>query len=213
MSQSGPASAAGGGTGIITIDGNSGSVTGSTVSVVGTGGVSTSGSGTTLTISSSGTGALILLQTQTAASVTSLAFTTGISSTYNNYLLIGTNITNPAFGGDFFGAQISTNGGSSYITSGYSNQYSPGTVMGICNPTTTTNISCNITINNLTSGAGNIFCSGVIGIYNSSIPGCDSSSNDGGGYNTANVTANAFRLVADDGTAFSGTFSLYGYVM
>ena len=47
---------ASGGSGIVTINGDSGSITGTTVSIVGAGGITTSGSGTTLTLTGSSSG-------------------------------------------------------------------------------------------------------------------------------------------------------------
>lgn len=49
----------GGGVGIITINGNTGSITGSTVSILGTGPLSSSGSGTTLTFSTTAANSIV----------------------------------------------------------------------------------------------------------------------------------------------------------
>ena len=73
-----------------------------------------------------------------------------------------------------------------------------------------TNASYELLIMNLTSGHGNIGVSGTGVTYNPSVPGCSASSS-GGGYMVPNTVANAIQLVADDGSKFSGTFSLYGY--
>src|SRR5882757_3151138 len=65
-------------------------------------------------------GALVLVQTQSATLVTSLPFTTGITPSFNNYLLVSNNITDPTFAGANFGLQISSDGGATYINTGYS---------------------------------------------------------------------------------------------
>jgi hypothetical protein len=58
-------------------------------------------------------GGLIALSTQTASSSSSVSFTSGIDSTYSEYLFIFNNI-HPASDGVNFSFQASTNGGSSY---------------------------------------------------------------------------------------------------
>ena len=88
----------------------------------------TSGTGTTLTANATtyqislatGYGAWNLIQTQTV-STSPVTFTTGISSTYNNYMLVGENIVASSASVGNIAIQFSSNGGSSYISSGYSN--------------------------------------------------------------------------------------------
>ena len=65
---------------------------------------------------------ITLIETQTVTNKSAVTFT-GITSLFNNYSIICTNVTNPSFNGNFFGMQISTDGGNSYINTGYS---SPG---------------------------------------------------------------------------------------
>jgi len=60
-----------------------------------------------------GTGALTKISSQTASSSASLSFTTGIDSTYKEYVFKFINI-HPASDGVNFSFQASTNGGSSY---------------------------------------------------------------------------------------------------
>lgn len=59
-----------------------------------------------------------LIQTQDYSSGNIITFSSGISSTYNNYVLIGTQITQSNSGGSI-GFQISSDGGSTWKTSGY----------------------------------------------------------------------------------------------
>jgi hypothetical protein len=159
-----------------------------------------------------GGGSLTLIQTQTATSATSLAFTTGITTANNNYLLIGTNLTDPTFAGSNFGLQISTNGGSSYINTGYYSGFIPSTVLALSGLDTTETVNFEMTLTNFTSGTGYVASSGTTAFYDSSVPG-GSSGQIGGLYVTSSTVVNAFQLVADDGSAFSGTFSLYKYSM
>jgi len=67
-------------------------------------------------------GSLILLSEQTAAGDSSIEFTTGIDSTYDEYWFILNNIHPSSEGTNYVSFQASTNGGSSYgvtITSSY----------------------------------------------------------------------------------------------
>jgi len=57
-------------------------------------------------------GSMVLLSTQTASSSASISFTTGIDSTYKEYMFIFNNIHPSAQSS--FSFQTSTNGGSSY---------------------------------------------------------------------------------------------------
>lgn len=67
-------------------------------------------------------GSLILIQTQTTAGASSLDFTTGISTTYSTYLVLFRNIL-VSSGSANFQILFSTNGGSSYLNSGYTCGY------------------------------------------------------------------------------------------
>ena len=58
-------------------------------------------------------GSMVLLSTQTASSSASISFTTGIDSTYKEYMFIFNNI-HPATDGANFTFNLSTDGGSSY---------------------------------------------------------------------------------------------------
>ena len=74
-----------------------------------------------LSSNATGTGALILLSTQTASSDSTIDFTSGIDSTYDEYVFKFYNI-HPETDGQQFRFQTSTNTGSSYgvtITSTY----------------------------------------------------------------------------------------------
>ena len=58
-------------------------------------------------------GGLIALSTQTASSSASVSFTSGIDSTYSEYLFIFNNI-HPATGAPTFDVNFSSDGGSNY---------------------------------------------------------------------------------------------------
>ena len=164
-----------------------------------------------------GSGALTLIQTQTAAAQTTLNFTTGISSTYTNYRLAISNLTFGGGGPTQLSASLSTDGGATWITTGYA---SGGNGIGLdivnlslTNPgqtTTTESINAFADINNMTSGAGYITSAGTFSGYDTA-NGPMISEFSGDVYETDSITANAFQVILDGIVTFSGTFSLYGY--
>lgn len=167
---------------------------------------------------SPGNGALVLIQTQTASDATSLPFTTGITGTYNNYLLVATSIIDPTFAGINFGLQISSDGGATYIATGYSSG-TPSSLnvlplialeSGATNPNVCSLLAALL---NFTSGVGFVVSTNISALFSNDISPRIGPSSGGGGYLTPNFIVNAFQIVADDGTPFSGTFTLYGLAM
>ena len=63
-------------------------------------------------------GKLVLIQSQVASGASSVTFSSGITSTYNNYVVLGSNLTVGATP-NILGVQVSTDGGSTYKTTGY----------------------------------------------------------------------------------------------
>jgi hypothetical protein len=183
--------------------------------------VATGTTGSVLTFNSSSSlpswsarGNLVLVNNQTFSGVSSVSVTTGISSKYNNYLLLLSNLqftTN----GAILEILFSTNGGSSYLSSGYSGgimfaQTSAGATwqngasttfinLGTYNPANTP-VSWPIYIMDMQSGAAT---------YAYSV-----NANDGYtsvlGQSCSN-TINALKLLVSTGT-FSGEISLFGFL-
>ncbi len=154
-------------------------------------------------------GALVLIDTQVAAGVAALNFTSGITGAYNNYYIVyGSIIDASASGGEFLLAQLSTNGGSTYISTGYLGASTSGLVLNDNIAGATTVLFGAGTFFNVTSG------SGYVANYvseNSVIPASGSNGAIVGGcYDTPNIVVNALRVVIDTGDTFSGTVSLYG---
>ncbi len=177
------------------------------------------GPGTLPTFQSiSGGGALIFLQTQTVSSVTAVNFTTGISSTYNNYLLImknGTLTGGALVGGNpsvFMLAQLSTNGGSSYITSNYASFYSSAGSSGLqvlaAGAAGTGTFWGAIEFGGLTSANNYPMAAGNGAVFIGATRGGFTGN---GIYKPGSVATNALRIVMSDGSVFSGIFSLYAY--
>jgi hypothetical protein len=156
----------------------------------------------------SGSSALSLIETKTAASVTELTFTTGISASFVNYLMIFRNVTCASASNTDLFIQLSVNGGASYISTGYRNN------SAVDNGLQMTNISNSATVcfstgylYNLTTGVGYISSSTKGTNLNAG-----TSSFDGGGnasYETPDIVVNAIRVVMANSGAFSGVFSLY----
>ncbi len=150
---------------------------------------------------SSSTSALHLIQTQTASAVSSLVFSTGITTTYNNYLFLCRNLLTTSSGTPFFGLQLSSNGGSTYITSGYSGVFSS---MYFATPLTTGTNGAYAQIFNFTSGVGSLLIMGQS--FNSSNTTSSLST-----YYATPTVVNAFKVVDSAGGNITGVFSLYGY--
>ena len=154
---------------------------------------------------------LSLIQTQTVPNGTSsVAFTTGITSTYTNYLLRYNNFVGISLTSNQILLQISTNGGTSYITTGYtlgsSSTATTGLVIGQESVTQDDNWG-EVELANFTNGTAYVGCFAEDNIITSGV----SQSTFSSYYNTPSTTVNAFKIVTQDGSTFMGTFSLYGY--
>jgi len=177
---------------------------------------------TWVTAPSGGTNYLVLISSQTASASSSLTFTSGISATYNDYFILMSSIklsaSNP------LQMQISTNGGSSYITTGYltgvnsiASTAASGSWSNAVNATTylvavysngsSYYLNSNIYLYNATAGSGFV-CS-----QSSGMTGDMSTVNKftfgQGVYTTTSTTVNALKFVPSSGT-FSGTITLFG---
>lgn len=226
----GTAVVAGGGTGITTTTAY-GLITGGTTAAgafqnVGTGSSSqvlTSGGASSLPVwvNNSSIGNMVLIQSQTASNSASINFTSGITSTYNNYILLISNCKGVSNAQSLY-LYVSTNGGSSYLNSGYlsgeltvpynSTAISNGNVTGAMIVVTTgsSTVASNVVLNlnNFTSGSGYPSCCGcnhrVDGSAGANIAMTASR------YNSAATTINAFQIIYASGNISTGTFTLYG---
>lgn len=166
-------------------------------------------------------GQLILISSQTANNSASITFTSGITTTYNNYYLLVSNyrpVTDPSN----LQLQISTDGGSTYITTGYNGS----TNNFIWNSATIANTNITtafllgalvqggpqpmnsfINFYDLTSNTGYPMASGIsVGVFNGNF----GTSIVTGLYNIASTVVNAIKISAASGNILTGTFSLYG---
>ncbi len=164
----------------------------------------------------------VLIQSQTASASTNLSFTSGITSAYNNYVLVCSNMSVATFGVSIV-IQISTNGGSSYI----STNYQSGTNYQVYNSSTRSNIQGSssfliesvlansttfaqqmVYLRNMTSGSNYVEHNNVGCKFDSS--GNATMSLTSGAYTVASTIVNAFQINTLSINTFSGNFTLYG---
>jgi hypothetical protein len=171
----------------------------------------------------SGSATLVLIQTiSPITNVTSISFTTGITSAYNNYLLVMNSIdlssSVTALDKSMI-AQISVDGGATYITTGYGfsaiGLFVFQVDVGIGGPTEheVAGSSTN-TLNNFTSGSGYVSNNGSAICSDITDPLGPSVAAAGGIYLTPSTIVNAFRITTNDGTVLwsAQSISLYGIV-
>lgn len=159
----------------------------------------------------------VLIQSQSASSSSSITFTSGITSTYNTYIMVATDVIMSTTA-DIL-VRLSSNGGSSYLNSGYlsgansfnynsttitNTNITSGLILGVA--VDSSHVVSSVTyLYNLTSGSNFPAISGD-GIS------CDASASvryiTVGVYD-ANLTVNAFQVIGSSGTITSGTFTLY----
>lgn len=155
-------------------------------------------------------GSYILLDSQTASSSTSIQFTTGITSKYTSYLLNAVGITKTT--GALLYIQLSTNGGSSYISTNY--QGAVNTINWDSATITNYNTTSGMAIMRATNTI-EISCQCWLFLPQSNYPSSNGQAQSGntmqltmGAYNSQ-ITPNAFQIVTPSGN-FSGVFNLYG---
>jgi hypothetical protein len=169
-----------------------------------------------------GTGNLVLIQSLNASSSATISFTTGITSTYTSYLFVFSALL-PATNTATFGFQVSTNGGSSYISSGYSSgiNYNNYNSASFTNANSTTNAVLTGPLST-TSGYGfsgylncynisngdNVSFAGLGSFYGSSSGQGTMVTYGAGAGTTTDVTA--FQFSMSSGNIASGTISLFG---
>lgn len=166
----------------------------------------------------------VLIQSQDASNVASISFTTGITSTYKNLVLIYSNVY-PITDNQNLLLQFSTNGGSSYLNSSYLS----GLTCWGWNSTTQANVSLTTAVVlsptlHTVAGGGSAPAGGQVNFYNIttggspswSIEGANVSNTSGsgfyvgGGIYQSGITVNALQITSASGNISSGTFTLYG---
>lgn len=162
-------------------------------------------------------GKLVLIQSQTASASSTINFTTGITNTYTTYLFVFTAIVSSAGGADFE-MLVSTNGGSSYLATGYSS----GLNFNTYNSATLTNQNVSTYFKIFTGvAAGTNYFSGTVWCYNITTANNPMIIGQlfGGngpylqqimGLNSTTSGVNAFQFLFGSGNITSGTITLFG---
>lgn len=170
-------------------------------------------------------GSLVFIQSQTAASSTTVDFTTGITSTYNNYyFLISNMLVNTATA--VFQMQVSTDGGGTWTAgTGYNsgakrvsfngNTWVAGSAASAAQWNLSEALSTGllpryfgyITFYNISNGGVPSYSGCAIDDPNATgVMGYNALS----GYQSAVTTINGFRFTVSTGNMTTGFFSLYG---
>lgn len=162
-------------------------------------------------VAAAGTG-LSLLATVNSSAAASAVFTSGITSTYNMYMLTFDSVYMSG-GGGHFGIEVSTNGGSSYITTA---SYFSGTNTGASdirlatNPSTTSTQGMTGTIY-FSKPSASAICSFFSTGYNAGDAVGSPTLINGTGANSTTSAINAIRLRDVTGSNnITGNFHLYG---
>lgn len=158
-----------------------------------------------------------LIQSQSVSGTTAdVQFTTGLSG-YSIYLVQYSRILKSS-PNTYLYAQISTDGGSTWINSGYSSQclWNNYNSINLTNTNTTTGMIVNMPNNNaqLTQGQIYIFGLGVNRTVQFSAHTCGSAAQMGravGGYSVA--TCNAIRFLMNTGSLTQGRIAIYGLAL
>ena len=165
----------------------------------------------------SGVGNWVLIQTQTANNSATINFTTGITSTYTNYVFVLSNVV-PVTNNTGLTMVVSVNGGSSYI----STNYQAGDILFSYNSTTPAN-NTTTAVMIITGGIANSDpgLSGTFWLSNittakppvaywNTMQWNGVRMSLGASYNNTTSGVNAFRWAFGSGNISTGNFSLYG---
>lgn len=166
----------------------------------------------------------VLLATQTASSSANISFTSSIDSTYRTYVIIGTHVV-PATDGADLNLDLSTDGGSSYLSTNYqyhrsSYQSGVSTYTGaastsaiilpmIASVGSDTGEGCDFTLTlNNPSGTGQRQRLHSQNSYTDTSGNINGGQLDGG--NTTTSAVDAVRFAFSSGNIESGVFKLFG---
>ena len=196
------------------IIGNTGNTPSVSTLTAGTG-ISISNGAGSVTVNATAAGSLtsglIFIDRQVASADVSLEFT-NITATYNNYLLVYEELNCPtAPSAEVFYVQLSTDGGTSYITTNYT--VGSSALSGLYLTSDAAQDfrfqSGKFELYNSTSGNGFITSMAFSMSYSSGFT--VSNILQQSMYNTMGTTANALRIRNENGRTWSGVVSLYGY--
>ena len=164
----------------------------------------------------------VFISTKTASSSATISFTDMVSKgAFPAYALVLQNVV-PATNNTSFSAQVSSNGGSSYLNSGYATVSSSQSTLGISATTSTTSwllVQADVANTAALGLSGTVYMynvnSGVTPSFNgtlaySSVSAGHTDTATTGGFGPATTTVNAIQLLFSSGNISTGTFSLFG---
>lgn len=164
-------------------------------------------------------GSLVYIGSQTANNSASVVFTSGISATYNTYFVTFNHYV-PATASTNLILRVSSNSGSSYITTGYNSIVFWSNTTGATQNNTTTgfNLIGNTIANSAAEGCGSFYMynvtnggqpaiTGTIGYFDVA-PSAATGTCYGRGPSA--TTVNAIQFIASSGNITTGVFNLYG---
>jgi len=180
----------------------------------------------TIALTSDITNTVVLLGTQTASNSASLAFTSLISATYDEYIFVIQNIIPATDGADFY-LRTSTNNGSSYDAAGSDYAYAGSRAVSgsVSNTVSQSSSAGQILIAESLGNATGENCNGKVTLFNplnatvykcvkyamgyySSAP--DARVLDGAGYRLAVADIDAVQFLMSSGNITSGVIRMYG---
>lgn len=151
-------------------------------------------------------GSMVLIQSQSVNNGSACVFNTGITTQYRNFMILYDSLVSPSILGTFQ-VQLSVNGGSSYLTSGYASLLSSGFAVLVFAASVIS--SGQILLSNINSGTSLVGCCVTGTKWNLLTSTLVSNATV---YIGGSIVANALRLNMSDGNNFSGNFSLYGFL-
>jgi hypothetical protein len=189
-------------------------------------GTAASGDLSACTLGASKGASLVLIQRQTASASSSIDFTTGIDSTYDEYLFVFTNII-PATDGASFANRFSIDGGATYKAGASDYQYAAAVLRydPLVINTGSAGDSFNYLSYSVSNSAANGGVSGEMRLY---VPGDSNGKkvftyhsggtygsgfwnmNGSGRFINSNSPVNAVRFLMSGGNITSGSIALYG---
>ena len=157
-----------------------------------------------------GASALTLLAVLTPSGVATVDDTTHITSTYDDYMIVLENVV-PVTSGANLWLRFSTNGGSSYATSGYDQGGAIAALQlsGTCASTASGGVSGEICLFNLNSTTAQRLAIWQTA-YSDSGGGGMLTNSSGGAFTTTGAAINAIRLMFSTGNIASGKIKIYG---
>lgn len=163
----------------------------------------------TFQASSGGSGSWTLIETKTVVDNPFIEFITGITPDFEDFIIVHNDVSSATGGtNQLLFVQISIDGGGSYISTGYRLGNDAAAGLGINSIIDSDSRASGVAfLYNITSGSGYVMASSSATAFN---PGSvAASTSSGSAYETPGQVVNALRVIMQDSSNLTGTFSLY----